>query len=105
MVFPFSNGTFVSKEKHKKLKKELFKHKIIAFTNKEMREHYESLFNVSVKELKFEKMKNDFLLSLVDEVEELCKNKVNHNIIKEVIKNGKEREVLDRMIHNNLICK
>ena len=64
---------------------------------------YRQLNEAGVKELQFEKLQNHFLTSVLDEVEELADKKVNHNLIKQVIKNAKERHNLDKIIHADLI--
>lgn len=77
--------------------------KIKLNTQKQMREHYQTLYNICLEELKFEKLQNDFLVSALNEVENLCDKKVKHKLIAEVIRNSKERRFIDKIIHNDLI--
>lgn len=72
------------------------------FSNKELYEHYKELFHTSVWELHFANLQISQLLSIIDEIEILT----NDNIIKQVIKNWKERYNLDKLIHaRNLFNK
>jgi len=70
--------------------------------NSELREHYEALYHVAVKELKFERLQIDFRKATLDEVESLV-DKVPPAYIKAIIKNAEDRAVLDKLIHNHLI--
>lgn len=67
--------------------------------HKEMHEHYESLFNTSVKELKFYRLCVEQLYNVIDEIETLT----NDNLVKGLIKNGKERHNLDKLCHTRSI--
>lgn len=60
-----------------------------------MHEHYESLFNTSVKELKFYRLCVDHLYNALDEIEKIT----NDNLVKCLIKNWKERHNLDKLCH------
>jgi hypothetical protein len=71
--------------------------------NKEMRVHYEDLFNTSVGELRHYRLKVDILKQCLDEIIVLCNGKIKHEVIKKVIDNLKERIILDDMIHNSLL--
>jgi SOS response regulatory protein OraA/RecX len=70
---------------------------------KEKLTFYQQLNESGVRELQFEKLQNHFLVSVLSEVEELAKKKVNHNLIKQVIENAKQRHFIDKMIHADLI--
>ena len=72
---------------------------------KEMHEHYNDLFKSAVKELKFERIRQDSLRQWLEEVKTLLEDWVDNNIIVKVIKNLKERDLLDNIIHNNLYTK
>lgn len=69
---------------------------------KETRDNYEGLYKACLGEFKFEKLQNDFLLSVLQKVKSLCETKTNHELIKKVIENGKERRNLDMMIHADI---
>ena len=49
--------------------------------------------------MKFNSLQNQHYLSLLEEVEILLDKNIKHNLIKEVIKNWKERATLDVSIH------
>lgn len=95
----------MKKSKNRNLRQKLKISNIRADYNKEMKEKYQSLFDTSVSELRFKNMKVDFLLNALNEVEVLCGKGVNQKIIKQVIKNAKERNDIDTIIHNHLILK
>ena len=69
---------------------------------KEMTTHYKELYEVAVKELKFARMQKWHLRSIVDEIEELSKQKVKYNLINAVIDNWLKRETIDYSIHYDL---
>lgn len=83
--------------KYKKLK---IKYEI----QKEMRKHYQTLFSISVSELKNKNMQVHFLRNLINEIDVLNDNNINKNLIKGIIRNGLERHQLDIMVHNQLIA-
>jgi len=72
---------------------------------KELKEHYSELFAVSVEELKFEKLRNKHLLSVIEEIRELARQGVHSNFIRLLVENAFERDAIDRNIHNHLIAK
>ena len=61
---------------------------------KEMRDHYQELFETSVNELRFSNLQISHLKSILDEVHEL-----GDEVVKAVIENGKNRNELDKIIH------
>ena len=71
--------------------------------NKELRIHYEELFRVAVRELKFERLKNESLKEGFEEVKILLEKNVSSKIIKDVVDHWKKREMLDTLIHYHLI--
>lgn len=80
----------------KNYKKEYKKYKRMHRVQSEMREHFESLFNTGVWELKFRLLQIDHLYNALDEVETMT----NDPLAKWVIKNAKERHQLDKLIHS-----
>ena len=81
---------------------------------KEMEEHYRTLYETSrkvnqdnewlldtaVREIKFYSLCDEYLLSILDEVEILCWMEwVTKQVIKWVIANAKGRRNIDRIIH------
>lgn len=79
----------------KNYKKEYKKYKRMHRVQSDMREHYESLLHAWVWELRFSNMQNEYLLSVLDEVEVMT----DDPLTKSVVKNAKERYQLDRLIH------
>ena len=71
--------------------------------NKELLEHYKEMYCTAVKELRFEKMQVDYLLGVLNEIEELASQKLNPKLIEQIVTNAKERQNLDKLIHNSLI--
>jgi hypothetical protein len=69
-----------------------------------MTEHYKSLYEVAIKELRFAGMQKWHLKQMIDEVNVLSKKKVKYNLINAVIKNWLERESIDISIHYDLEC-
>ncbi len=65
----------------------------------------QKLYESSIRELQFEKLKNSCLYNILDEVEELSEKRVNQELIRQVIENAKQRHFLDQMIHAELIFK
>jgi hypothetical protein len=89
-------------KENKKLKKELKRYKKRLHNKradhlaaKDMKEHYEDLFNAGVRELRFKNICVEHLLTIIDEVYELTKDET----IKDLIENGKNRHNLDKIIH------
>ena len=80
---------------YKKLKKELKKYKAMHFREKEMRDHYESLFAAWVWELKFANCQNELYKELLKEVSGMVKN----NLIERIIDNWLEKIVLHKLVH------
>jgi len=74
-------------------------------TQKEMREYYQELYYTRVNELHFEHLQTSSLVNLLNEVESLCDEQINHKLIKKVVENGKERRHIDMMIHADIILK
>ena len=70
--------------------------------HKEMHEHYEQLFNVAAKELRFSRLQIDHYKSILDEVQELVKKWCDKKLIDKVIELWKTRAVLDMSIHYDL---
>ena len=56
-------------------------------------------FKNAIWEMKFNSLQKQHYLSLLEEVEVLLDKNINPNLIKEVIKNWKERAILDESIH------
>lgn len=98
MQYNFMIKTMFKKRDWKKLK-------VILRKNQKMKKHYQKLFEAGVSELQFEKLRNEHFKSVLFEVKDLCEKGVSHNLIKQVVQNGFERDVLDKSIHNNLIAK
>jgi hypothetical protein len=73
--------------------------------NKELLKHYKEMSSAGISELHFEKLQNDYLLSVLSKVEELANKNVNPELIKQVIENAKQRHYLDKLIHADLIFK
>ena len=63
------------------------------------------LNNAWTWELKFEKLQKEHYKSMIDEVEVLLNKWVKPHLIKQVIKNWKERAVIDLSIHTDLLFK
>ena len=68
-------------------------------------ENSDEMLNSACWELQFANLQKDFYKSILDEVEVLLKKEVKHNLIKKVIENWKERWILDKFIHTDLIFK
>jgi len=68
--------------------------------NKELYLHYKELFEVSVSELKFYKMRVENLKNIINEIETVT----DDNITKKLCKIGIERDNLDTIIHNRQTC-
>lgn len=73
--------------------------------HKELHEYYKELFESWMGELKFKNLKVEHLKNLLNEVEVLLDKGVSNNLIKQIIKNWKERDNIDTSIHNNLLFK
>jgi len=67
----------------------------------EIVEHYEDLFHAWVWELRFERLQNEILLDLLDEIHIISDNV----LIKALIENAKNRHQLDKMIHAKMLFK
>jgi ferredoxin-fold anticodon binding domain-containing protein len=78
--------------------------KWILLRQTEMRAHYEILFKSSIWELKFTRLQKEHLEKLLDEVEVLVEKWVKPKLIKSVIKNWKQRMMIDTSIHFDLVC-
>lgn len=68
--------------------------------NKELYLHYKELFEVSVSELKFYKMRVENLKNIIEEIETVGED----TLTKKLCKIGIERDNLDVIIHNKQIC-
>ena len=68
-----------------------------------MHAHYKTLYETTIDELKFYRIRIDLLLNCLGECESLL-DRVNPKLLKQVIKNTKERDIIDLSIHNQLIC-
>ena len=68
-----------------------------------MVEHYQELFTTAVRELHYERLNKEHLTTIICEVETLLNKEVPAKLIKQVIKNGMERSVIDQSIHNSFI--
>lgn len=68
------------------------------------KKEYRKLLNAGVKELQFYRLKEEHLKSVLSEVETLLNERVPHKLIKQVIKNGMERDMIDTSIHNFILC-
>lgn len=77
------------------LKNSMKNYKRMWRAQRDMRKHFESLFNTSVKELQFRLLQIDHLYNTLDEIEAMT----NDNLAKGVVKNAKERHNLDKLIH------
>jgi hypothetical protein len=71
--------------------------------NKELLKHYKEMYCTTVKELRFEKMQVDYLLGVLNEIEELASQKLNPKLIEQIVTNAKERQTLDKLINSSLI--
>jgi len=56
----------------------------------------DELLQNSIEELQFEKLRNDYLLNVLWEIEVVT----DDVLVKNIIKNSRERSVLDWLIHN-----
>ena len=65
--------------------------------------HYKELYELAVSELHFYNLQVEFLKGVLDEVLKLNDKSIDHKIIKQVIKNAKERHFLDKLIHNDFL--
>ena len=68
---------------------------LVEHETKELTEYYKSLFEAGVSELKAEKLNVDYLLSVLDEIQEIS----SEGIVKSVIENAINRHNLDKAIH------
>jgi hypothetical protein len=66
---------------------------------------YEDLYHTAAKELKFQRLQTEHLESILYEVQELNRQKVNPVLVNRVIDNGIERKHLDQLIHADIIFK
>lgn len=73
------------------------------YMHKEMHKHYKELFKISVSELKHQKLRNEMLFIALGEIDNLVEH-VSPKLIKQIIKNDKERDIISLSIHNQLIC-
>lgn len=71
----------------------------------ELYKHYKELFEVVVKEHKFEGLQAIYLDSVLDEILELCKKGVKPALLGMIIENAKEKRTLDKLVHSSLIRK
>lgn len=71
---------------------------------KEMTTHYKELYEVAVKELRFAWVQKDYLKQIINEIDELSKQKIKHSLINAVIDNWLKREMIDYSIHYDLTC-
>ena len=62
---------------------------------KEMHEHYASLFEVCVWELEFHKLLEESLYNILDEIREVS----NEELVKAIIDNALKRYQLDKLVH------
>lgn len=86
------------------MKKDFKYYKYWYKVHKGMREHYESMFNTTINELRFTRLQKDHLESILEEVQVLINKWVRKEQINAVIKNGKERADIDTLIHFDLEC-
>ena len=94
----------IHENKDKQLSKknvELLKNKAIAFRQSEMRKHYEELFNTSVGELKFSNISNEYLLSVLQEIQTLTESE--DPLIYKIVENAIERNNLDKLVHTRTL--
>ena len=84
---------------YKKQNEDKLDYKAMWFVSKEMEQHYKWLFETWVKELRFQLLLRDSLLSSIDEVIAMT----NDQLAKKVLEMAKERESLDRLIHARTI--
>lgn len=68
-------------------------------TQKALREHYQSMSDAWLWELRFELLQVDYLLSVMNELEVMTTDPLT----KAVIKNTKERHHLDKLIHTRTL--
>ena len=66
---------------------------------KEQIKNDDDYFETAIWEIKFNSLQKQHYLSLLEEVEILLDKNINPNLIKKVIKNWKERAILDESIH------
>lgn len=62
---------------------------------KEMKEHYQELFESSLGELRFEKLQVASLENIIDEIYVIS----DDELVKAVIENHRNRRALDKIIH------
>ena len=86
---------------YKQLKQKLKDNIAQKKANRELYEHYSELLAVGIGELKFKNMKVDYLLGVLDEIQTMTDDK----LVKVIIRNAKERNNLDTLIHSRLIFK
>jgi len=84
---------------YKELKRQLQNKTAQSRANKELYIHYRELSDAAVGELRFKNMKVEYLLGVLDEIESFT----NEILVKSVIKNAKERNNLDTLIHAKLL--
>ena len=60
------------------------------------------LLESAMWEMRYEKLQNKNLQSLLDEVKTLLDKGIDYNIIEKVISNWEQRIMLDTIIHNKL---
>jgi len=74
----------------------MFKKKQPKTADSEMKIHYKELFETSVNELKFQRLLNDSLISIIDECITISKDV----LVCAVLENAKNRYELDKLIHS-----
>ena len=73
------------------------------YMHKEMHKHYKKLYQVAVEELKYQKTRNEMLWASLSEIENTVE-KISPKLIKQIIKNAKERDIISLSIHNQSMC-
>ena len=68
---------------------------------KALRDHYKDLFETSVGELRFERLQNEELLALIDEIMVLT----DDQLVKAIIENSKNRYNLNKICHAKKLFK
>ena len=81
--------------RHKKLKQRLKNKEAARKAARGMADHYKELSEVSLGELRHEKMNVEYLLSVLDEIHAMT----DDELTKAVIENAKNRHNLDKIIH------
>ena len=72
--------------------------------HKEINTHYEELYKVAMKEMRFNSLQRHHFKELLEEVDTLLEKWLKPSVVRAVIKNGMERADIDIGIHFDLEC-